>query len=301
MLNFKYLIMNASFVIICIFHLAIQAIALTSGTLPRSKLIKSLSSKGLDESTVNSIVEAADDSIKNWSHMSTSFMSPYDCDMTKQAFSEIADVKLLCIGGYKLAERQRIVFSRQNEHENQELSPNIQSYLACISIHANFLFNKPTAADIIDAIMSSCSEIRPHHIGDVVMINDRGSQVIIDPKYSLALCQNLTNIKSESVSTQLVDLSNLLIKPLSERELVTIESSLRLDSLASAGLNLSRTKVVKMIESGLVMVDWKTILSSSTSLRANSVVQVKGVGKMTILGIETTSKGKYKVKIHKIS
>lgn len=47
----------------------------------------------------------------------------------------------------------------------------------------------------------------------------------------------------------------------------TVEASLRLDSVASAGMGMSRSKMSAAIKSGLVLVNWKAATSGTTDVR----------------------------------
>ncbi|CAN0539161.1 unnamed protein product, partial [Ectocarpus sp. 12 AP-2014] len=47
----------------------------------------------------------------------------------------------------------------------------------------------------------------------------------------------------------------------------TVEASLRLDSVASAGMGMSRSKMSAAIKGGLVLVNWKAASSGTTDVR----------------------------------
>jgi RNA-binding protein YlmH len=48
-----------------------------------------------------------------------------------------------------------------------------------------------------------------------------------------------------------------------------VEASLRLDAVASAGFNFSRSKMAALIENGGVMVDWKPMTNPAYSLQVS--------------------------------
>lgn len=52
-----------------------------------------------------------------------------------------------------------------------------------------------------------------------------------------------------------------------DRQVSTVEASLRLDSVASAGMGMSRSKMSAAIKSGLVLVNWKAATSGTTDVR----------------------------------
>ncbi|CAN0093549.1 unnamed protein product, partial [Scytosiphon promiscuus] len=55
--------------------------------------------------------------------------------------------------------------------------------------------------------------------------------------------------------------------PLTCDQVSTLEASLRLDSVASAGMGMSRSKMSAAIKNGLVLVNWKAATSGTTDVR----------------------------------
>lgn len=51
----------------------------------------------------------------------------------------------------------------------------------------------------------------------------------------------------------------------------TVEASLRLDSVASAGMGMSRSKMSAAIKGGLVLVNWKAATSGTTDVRRSGL------------------------------
>jgi len=64
---------------------------------------------------------------------------------------------------------------------------------------------------------------------------------------------------------------NLVSAPL-DRQVSTVEASLRLDSVASAGMGMSRSKMSAAIKSGLVLVNWKAATSGTTDVRMRTLL-----------------------------
>lgn len=62
------------------------------------------------------------------------------------------------------------------------------------------------------------------------------------------LCE--VQVRSVPVSTRQIELSALSIREAKVQELKSVEASLRLDAIASAGFRTSRSKVVDMVKAG---------------------------------------------------
>ena len=52
------------------------------------------------------------------------------------------------------------------------------------------------------------------------------------------------------VSTRQIDLSELSVREVKVQEMKSVEASLRLDAIASAGFRTSRSKIVDMVKAG---------------------------------------------------
>jgi hypothetical protein len=90
-------------------------------TLP-STLVKSLRQRGLDESLASVVIKAADESISTYSSQISPFLTPLECDVVKQALSELVDLRIDYEGGYTMAERKVAVFSRCEEYMDEMTS-----------------------------------------------------------------------------------------------------------------------------------------------------------------------------------
>ncbi|MBA0783636.1 hypothetical protein Gotri_001321, partial [Gossypium trilobum] len=82
----------------------------------------------------------------------------------------------------------------------------------------------------------------------------------------------------------------------------TVEASLRVDALASAGFKISRSKLVNLISNGDVRVNWTTVTKNGTTLKTGDIVSVSGKGRLKVsecsIGeINSTKKGKFSVEL----
>ena len=119
--------------------------------------------------------------------------------------------------------------------------------------------------DYIDAIETSCPTIPLYAIGDIIIKGEKGAQIILLNKYMNEL-NNLKNIKDD-----------ILLRPLKEKLITTVEASLRLDAIASAGFGISRNKVTKMIDKGEIFVDYKRVKTASTKIAKEQTISIRAV------------------------
>ena len=57
-------------------------------------------------------------------------------------------------------------------------------------------------------------------------------------------------MRSVPVSTRQIELSELAVREVKVQEMKSVEASLRLDAIASAGFRASRSKIVDMVKAG---------------------------------------------------
>lgn len=77
----------------------------------------------------------------------------------------------------------------------------------------------------------------------------------------------------------------------------SVEASLRVDALASAGFKISRSKLVELISSGDVRVNWKDVTKNGQSVKTGDVISVHQKGRLEVGDIVTTKKGRYAVEL----
>jgi RNA-binding protein YlmH len=107
----------------------------------------------------------------------------------------------------------------------------------------------------------------------------------------------LTQVRTVPVKVRPIDLSELKIRPPQQKELTSVEASLRLDALASAGFGMSRSKMVDLINGGDVRVNWKEITQSSYTLKAGDLVAIRGKGRLQVGEVQITKKERYRVQL----
>jgi RNA-binding protein YlmH len=66
-------------------------------------------------------------------------------------------------------------------------------------------------------------------------------------------------------------------------------------------MGISRSKLKEMVESGEVMVNWKEQSSPAHSIREGDLITIRGRGRVQIVGVEETAKGRFRVSMVKFT
>ena len=106
---------------------------------------------------------------------------------------------------------------------------------------------------------------------------------------------SLTQVRSVPVKTKPIDWDELRVREPKKKEMTTVEASMRLDAVASAGFGMSRSKMADMITAGDVRVNWKSISQSSHPLKSGDLVAIRGKGRLEIGDVMITKKQRYRI------
>ncbi len=254
--------------------------------LPREDLLKRVENREV----VARAIDLAEQAIKTWEIVGTDFLSPPEIVEIKGIFDRLTEVEIIASGGYPQAERQRLGFCRSEMPFEENQVP-----LAAIQIAGNFLFDPPTHRDFLGAMLGG--GIVREKTGDIIVLGEQGAQAIVAPELVEFLETHLTQVRSVPVKTRRIELSELKIREPKKKEMTTVEASLRLDAIASAGFGMSRSKMVDLISSGDVRVNWKEIGQSSHALKAGDLIAIRGKGRLEVGEVAITKKERYRINL----
>jgi photosystem II S4 domain protein len=254
--------------------------------LPREDLLKGIEER---EAAVRAI-DQAEQAIKTWEIISTDFVSPPELAAIQQMFSGLTDLVTLPWGGYPQAERQRLAIARSELPIERA-----QVAIAAVDISGNFLFDQATHRDFLGALLGT--GIVREKVGDILVLGERGAQAIVVPELVEFLEMSLNQVRSVPVKTRRMDLSELKIREPKKKEMTTVEASMRLDAVASAGFGMSRSKMADLISTGDVRVNWKDITQTSHQLKSGDLVAIRGKGRLEIGDVMITKKDRYRVQL----
>lgn len=254
--------------------------------LPREELLKGVENR----EDVARVIDLAEQAIKTWEVVLTDFLSPPALAEIQQQFARLTEVQLLAWGGYPQAERQRLAIARSELPLDSS-----QVSVAALDIAGNFLFDPATHRDFLGAILGT--GLVREKIGDIIVLGERGGQAIVVPDMVEFLETQLTQVRSVPVKTQRIELSELKIREPKKKELTTVEASMRLDAIASAGFGVSRSKMADLINAGDVRVNWKDINQASYIVKSGDLIAIRGKGRLEVGEVAVTKKERYRVQL----
>jgi photosystem II S4 domain protein len=258
--------------------------------LPKTELLKGI--ENLDR--ISRVLDQTDQAIKTWEVVFTDFLSPPELAEAQTVLAKLTEVSSIAWGGYPQAERQRLAIARS------ELPLDIEQVeLTALSIAGNFLFDPASHRDFLGSILGT--GIVREKVGDILVLGERGAQAIVVPDLVEFFQQSMTQVRTVPVKVMPMSLTELQVREPRKKELTTVEASLRLDAIASAGFGMSRSKMVDLINKGEVRVNWKDISQPSHQLKDGDLVAIRGKGRLFVGDIAVTKKDRYRVLLTRVS
>lgn len=242
--------------------------------------------------TLARILDLGEQALKTWQVVCSDFLSPPEMAEVQARLQKLTELQIAASGGYPQAERQRLALARLEV--SIEIEPD-GIPLAAIQIQGNFLFDPATHRDFLGALLGS--GITRDKVGDVIVLGDTGAQAIVVPEMVEYLKANLTQVRTVPVKVSGIPLEHLKFQPPRSKSITSVEASLRLDAVASAGFSMSRSKMVEEIQRGEVRVNWKPITQASYTVGPQDLIAIRGRGRLQIEEVAETKKGRFRVQM----
>jgi len=257
--------------------------------LPRDELLKG--SRRPQE--LAELIELAEQALRTWEPCWSGFMEAELLEEAQQRLGALSELHLLADGGWPQAERHRMLV-RRAELISDPGMPAPAAALIGLVVSGNFLFDPAEPADVRQGLLQV--GLAPGDLGDIWMRGDRGAQAVASQE-ATARCGGLEAlVRSVPVLVQVMPLEQLQWPATrTPRQLSSVEASLRLDAVASAGLGMSRSRMSELIRSGAVRVNWQVTTTPSRELSCGDRVRLDGRGELEILDIQPTKRDRWRL------
>ena len=236
-------------------------------------------------------------SLKNWEIYWTTFLSQNVYESILNQFKNLNDLSYFVYGGYEGSERAKVAcFRKSLQPDKKELIESFPS--KGIEIKGNFLFDNANQADFRNLLIEN--GITEADIGDIWTLGDKGAQGIITNLNQELFNKRISFLREVEVILEIINLEELKtpIKRV-KKYINTVEASLRLDTVSSAGFRLSRNKISDRIKSNLVSINGIKVNKSTIKVKVGDKIKLENKGFIEILDIKQTKRERWKIKILK--
>lgn len=232
----------------------------------------------------------------------TIFLEPTDHHILSNMINKLSDIHVEAFGGYSGANRRRLIVSRSKLEDPDAVSSDL---ISALEIQGDFLF-QPAGPS---SFATSINEILPEEhqrklIGDIIQqgSGESGAQAVVGSEIAGLLCENLKAVEGVPVSVRRIEMDELRVRTPSTKDIKSVEASLRLDAIGSAGLGISRSKAASLIKKdSTLLLNWRPAASASVKVKVGDVISILGKGQVTVNAIEITAKGRFRVEMTRVA
>lgn len=236
------------------------------------------------------IAALAEQTVRTWQPAWTPLLDPLVRQEAEAHLAQRSDLHISSEGGYGGAVRRRLLLQRLEAVA--ESTP--AAGLVGLELSGNFLFDPASPSDMREGLHQAGAS--PGEVGDLWLRGDRGAQGVISEELAGWLDGCLAQVRSVEVRFGVRPLAELQLPPQRvPRTLQTVEASLRVDAVASAGFGLSRTRLVTLIRQGDLRVDWRPVATPSEVVAPGQRLQLEGRGELEIITAEPTQRGRWRI------
>ena len=235
------------------------------------------------------LIALADQALRTWEPVWSSFVAADLREELEQRLGALSELTISSAGGWPEAERRCLLLRRFDVADDSPA-------LAGLIVSGNFLFDPAEPDDMRRGLLAIGAE--PGDLGDIWLRGDRGAQLVVSEAAAERLHGRTALVRTVEVQLERAALSALQLPAArSPRELSSVEASVRLDAVASAGFGLSRNRMVEQIRAGAVRINCQPVSSPSKELACGDRIRLEGRGELEILEIQPTKRDRWRLRM----
>ena len=218
------------------------------------------------------------------------FLNPHEAALIKREVHGTPDVRCEFFGGYEEAER-RMFFSYPVFSE-----PDFGEFITAVRLTGRDI-SSLSHRDFLGSLMGL--GIKRENVGDIVPCGDE-CLIFLKPKMAEYLTLNLTKIGRCGINAKVCGLGGISLPKRETESKAASVSSLRLDCIVAAAVNMSRSRAAELIKAESVSLNFEPALSVSKAVESGDVISVRKHGRFRLAEIKgRTRKGRISVIIEK--
>ncbi|MEN9540487.1 MAG: hypothetical protein RLZZ459_578 [Cyanobacteriota bacterium] len=255
--------------------------------LPREELLKGCRQPG----ALRDLIDLAEEALRTWEPIWSGFVPADLREEAEQRLGQLSELKLSSAGGWPQAERRCLLLERSEPGGDAGAPP-----LTGLVVSGNFLFDPAEPEDVRQGLLTVGAAAGD--LGDIWMRGDRGAQLVLRADAAAALDGRTALVRTVEVQLEVQPIAQLQLPAnRTPRELSSVEASLRLDAVASAGFGLSRNRMADLIRNGAVRLNWQAVTSPSRELASGDRIRLEGRGELEIVEIQPTKRERWRLRM----
>lgn len=208
----------------------------------------------------------------------TDFLNPRECYIV-QSLVGGSDLLVSEAGAFSNAERKRLLI-----YPNYYVPEAADYQVTVFKVKYPTKFLTLQHKDVLGALMSL--GIDRSKFGDIQLADDE-VQFVVATELRDYIVANFTSIGKANVSVEeVVHEENLIVASDEWIEVTQIVSSMRVDVIIAALINISRQKAALLIKGERVRVNWTTETNPSAELFEEDILSIRGFGRFKVIAVE---------------
>lgn len=207
----------------------------------------------------------------------TEFLTSYQKELIKKELSKQKIKNYIFFGGYEEAEGEVLII--YPEKLGIELTKkNLKNSIKAIKIELpKELKGKYNHRDYLGSCMRA--GLNRDRIGDIIVYEDKAYIIVLNEnaQYIVDFLKELTSFSKSNIT--IIDTEEIEVKPQEFEEIKITVPSLRLDSIISETIKVSRRKAEELITEEKVYVNAKIENKLSKTLKQGDILAIRGNGK----------------------
>ncbi len=257
--------------------------------LPREDLLKA--SRRPEE--LAPLLDLAERALRTWEPLWSGFVTAELREEAERRLGSLSDLRLEAAGGWPQAERRRLLLQRA-ELLDAPQTPAAAPPLMGLAVAGNFLFDPAEPADVRTGLLAAGAG--PAELGDIWIRGDRGAQLVTTPELAARLHGQPARVRTVAVQLEALPVEQLqLPAQRAVKQLSSVEASLRIDAVGSAGFGLSRSRMAELVRRGAVRLNWQPVDSPSKELAVGDRLRLEGRGELELLEVQPTKRERWRV------
>lgn len=226
----------------------------------------------------------------NYAPKLTDFLDPREQFIVQSIIGQNGEVNYQLFGGANSAERKRaLIYPDYFQPEDEDFE------IQLFEIKYPVKFVNLSHPQVLGSLMGI--GLKREKFGDILIDGER-IQFFVAKEIADYIRMNFHQVGKATIRLEDLPLSEAIkVNEQTEEKEFTV-SSLRLDAVLSTASRLSREKTQKLIENGLVKVNFKIVESPSYLLDEGDLISAKRIGRMKLTSIgEQTRKNKWRIRL----
>ena len=212
--------------------------------------------------------------------LNTEFLTLYQKDLVKRELNKIKFKTYFFFGGYEGAEGEALII--YPEKLGLDITKkNIENIIKVVKINLpKELRGKYTHRDYLGAVMQA--GLSRNRIGDIIVHEDKAYIIVLseNANYIVDFLKGISKFAKSKID--IVNYTEIKIKEAEFEELKISVSSMRLDSIISEIVKVSRSKAEILLSEEKIFVNAKYETKGAKLLKENDILAIRGKGKFII-------------------